>query len=567
MRLNELRGLHPRTAELLEKDAAYEGTAYEHLAPWEPFYALIDDCMCYLPQAQRAPSVQVGLVKDKVDSLLQKLAGEDKWATISVVEEAETTSDDARQVDDDSDDALAIATADLLALRPRQATILPLKDLALKGSGIFGFTAEPSGLNPALLYLPTQWCDAVLNSQVDGLKSESYATWLVNHVDGADAFLDVDGEGDNRRAFLKPVEGADPLDLAFLTMQWRRDEEILDGQGHKRTVSTWFRRDYLADVIIDYDSITVEESASTLQVWKAEPLKPHRWGLIPFVWMVPDGTEPGELDGEPMIGRQFMSMAKAADYTASKRDTAYSYNAFPRLGITDGKLEGEFQANPREGTNRDFAAGDPGAFLRIESRRQGTNASVQLLETTGAAIEKGIEHGTQLRKEASQLSGIQEIGRQDGAGAMSGTAVQRLQEPTVAVVKAYRSPIEEGWNLLWRKLSEVTGKHKGTALSWLWPAVLTMTAEDVQLWAQALLVARGGPFITQKTATLMFGTAIGLEDPEAEWAAIEEEGPMMDTSKPPGQKPPPADDPNADDLNDPDPDDEDGDDDGDDGSA
>ena len=327
-------------------------------------------------------------------------------------------------------------------------------------------------------------------------------------------------------------------------MQWRRDEEILDEQGHKRTQTIWYRRDYLRDVIVEFEPLVVAENAGAVHDYKPRlPLRPHRWGLLPLVWVRPEGADPGDLDGDPLISPQFMTMAEAADYTASRRDTAYGYNAFPRMAITDGKLEGEFQSNPKEGTNRDFAAGDPGAMLRIESRRQG-NASIALLETTGAAIEKGIEHGNQLRKDASQLSGIQEIGREDGAGALSGTAVQRLQEPTTAVVKAFRSVVEDAWGLLWEKLSSVTGRHAGTALDWLWPPVITPTAEDMQLIAAALIVARSGPFITHKTAAIMFGTAMGLDDPEAEWRAIEEEGPALPSLTAPGLNTPkdPADD-------------------------
>ena len=173
MRLNALRGTHPRTALLLKAEAAYRGTQYRHLLPWTPFYALIDSCMVYLPEAQREPAVQVGLVRDKVDTLLQKISGEDKWATVKVVDPETATDEEGEEQDADE---LVQAKADFDALKPRRHTIKPLKDLALKGSAVLGFSVDESGQNPAVMTLPTEWCDAVFNSQVSGEKASAPST-------------------------------------------------------------------------------------------------------------------------------------------------------------------------------------------------------------------------------------------------------------------------------------------------------------------------------------------------------------------------------------------------------
>lgn len=523
-RLNELRGLHPRTAMLLDRESAYRGTQYDHLQPWEPFYTLIGDCMCYIPKAQRAPAVQVGLVRKTVDALLRRVAGVGKFARLTVVNEDDELDDAIASPEGGTEtvDALAQLTADLNAMKVRKSVILPLRDLALKGSGIIGFTAEPNGKGARLAYLPTEWCDAVLNSQVGGEKSKGYGTWLLNHVPGIESHVVSKPDKDGVVAYLKAAEG-EPLDVAFVTYQWRNDEEVIGKSGDKTTRTTWHRRDYLRDVIIDYEPLVFDDAAAMLAEFKPTlPLRPHKWGVVPFAWMRPDGTPPGDLDGPAMITPQFMSVARAADYTATMRDTAYAYNAFPRLALVDAKLEGEFQANPKDGTNRDFAAGDPGAFLRIESRRQGT-ADVKVLETTGAAIDKGLAHGDRLRKDAVHLSGVQDIDEDENDGALSGTAVQRKQEPTVATVEAYRSTLEDGIDLVWWKLRRAIGSARDTQVSFLWPSPLTQTSDDAESWGRALVGAKAGGLVSHKTAVKKFAAVIGVEDAEAEFEAIQAE--------------------------------------------
>jgi hypothetical protein len=546
MKLTQMRGLHPRTERLLERDAAYEGTRYAHLDPWEPFYGVTSTgAFKYKPKRLRAPSVQAGLVKGKVNGVKRRISGEDKWATIS----ASTEGEDGTVVTGTTE--LKARTKVLKDLDLRQHVILPLQDLLLKGSAVLGFSKDENG-NPVIRYLPTQWCDAVFNSQVEGVRARSYANWLLDNVKDIETHLEVEGAGRDATASLKPVVGADPLDLAFLTYQWRVDEEILGEDGTKKTVITWRRRDYLPDVIIEYRPIVIRASDEKVKEWEALPLEPHHEGMVRFVWWRPEGTEPGQLDGTPLIGDIEMGISKQADYAETQRGSAYDYTAFPRMAVIDGKLEGEFQGNPRDSTKRNFSAGDPGALFRVKSQGAGVTASVQLLETSGEAIDKGILHAEKIRRDMGRVTSVEDLDR-DQAGAMSGTAVQRLQEPLTAVVTQYRSDVERHIQMLWDKISDSTGQAR-TVLLFSWPAVLTLTAEDLTAWATGYTVARGSKLLSHRTAVIEFATKIGVEDPEAEWEAIEGEGDMMDTSTPMGGGDPddPDDADDADEEDDPD---------------
>jgi hypothetical protein len=308
---------------------------------------------------------------------------------------------------------------------------------------------------------------------------------------------------------------------------------------------TWHRRDYLRDVIIEYQPITIEAGDDSMKKFKPVlPLDPHGWGVVPFAWMRPDGTPPGDLDGPALITPQFMSVARAADYSATMRDTAYAYNAFPRIALVDADLNAK--GGPPGQTQHDFASGDPGAFMSVKSGRQG-NGDVKLLETTGAAIDKGLSHGDQLRKDGANLSGVHDLAEDENAGAMSGTAVQRRQEPTVATVQEYRAVIVDGLNLVWWKLRRVVGGRQDTKVVFTWPAALTQTAEDATMWAQALVGAHSGGLISHETAVKKFAGVIGTEDAEAELERINEEkdereAKMLEqmTQTVPGQPTPPG---------------------------
>ncbi len=534
-----LRGLDHRTSELLERQAWFEGTNYDHLFPWEPFYGPVskdaegnfafsghshrhrhlqrefnNGPIKYRPKRIRKPGIQIGLVREKVDRIRQEITGDDKWATITPAAEAET-----------------FETLDV-----RQAMALPVQDVALKGSGVVGFLVKEDGTLESR-YLETEWCDAIFINQVHQERARALAEEYRDMLPPAELVkLQLPPKPDTRRDPALPVpEVGDGLDLAHLRYQWRRDEEVMRDH-HKETVITVFRRDYLPHVTIDYEPIVVNQGDQQVSGWKPVlPLEPHGFGVVPFVWMRPEGTAPGEMEGPATITRQFITVAKAADYAESFRHSAFEYNAFPRIHLHDVKLLDEFNASPEGRTNRNVPLGDPGVFLRTStSGKSGSPGSVNLLETSGTAIRVGIEHSAKLRDHADRLSGLREFDQSEAAGAMSGVALERMAAPRIAVIQSFRKIVADAVQLLWQKALIALGKSGSPELDIVWPRPLELSAEDANAWATVYTALRAGGLITLETAVTRMLGLLGVQNIPDEITKLEAEAAALPPPPMPG---------------------------------
>lgn len=499
MQANAMRGLDSRTAKMLDRQAWYEGTNYDHLSPWEPYYSQDSNGVVkYLPKRYRAPSVMLGMVREKVDRLRQELTGTDKWARVTVVSS------------DDDEGSSEMFKEQLDEFDLRKSIGLPIQDVGLKGSGILGFIVTDDG-TIAPRYLETEWCDAILANQANSQKSRQVAEEYESI--GIDLGLQSSA-GSLNDAVLPVPDGSDGLDVIYLRYQWRVDEEIM--VGHRmETVITWYRRDYLPDFTVDFEPIRVRQVDEEVKDWKPLPFEPHDFGVVPFVWIRPEGTQPGDLDGPSIINEQVLSLAKAADYSESFRQSAYEYNAFPRIWMHDTKLIDEFGSRPDGQTNRTVPIGDPGAFLRTKSSStsgDGSASRVELLESEGDIIQKGIDHSAKLRENADRLTGLREFDRSMSLGALSGTALQRLMAPKIAVIKSYRTVIEDSLSLLWTKISIATGMGVGTRLSFSWPRIIEVSADDALAWAQTYTSMIESGLISRETAAKQMATLLSLED-------------------------------------------------------
>lgn len=523
-----LRGLDHRTEELLERQAWFEGTNYDHLFPWEPFYGPVsrdgggrgafsghahrhrhlkqefnDGPIKYRPKRLRAPGIQIGLVREKVDRIRQEITGENKWASITPVAEAET-----------------FESFDL-----RNAMTLPVQDVALKGSGVVGFLVKEDGTLESR-YLETEWCDAIFINQVHQERARALADEYREMLPPEELVkLQLPPKPETRRAPALPApEIGDGLDLAHLRYQWRHDEEVMRDH-HKETVITVFRRDYMSHVTIEYEPIVVNQGDQQVSGWKPVlPLKPHDFGIVPFVWMRPEGTAPGEMEGPATITRQFITVAKAADYAESFRHSAFEYNAFPRVHLHDVKLLDEFNANPEGRTNRNVPIGDPGMFLRTStSGKSGVPGTVKLMETSGAAIRVGIEHSAKLRDHADRLSGLREFDQSEAAGTLSGVALERMAAPRIAVIQAFRRMAADAVQLLWQKALIALGKSASPELDIVWPRPLELSAEDANAWATVYTALRQGGLITLETAVTRMLGLLGVQNIKDEIAKLEKE--------------------------------------------
>ena len=294
------------------------------------------------------------------------------------------------------------------------------------------------------------------------------------------------------------------------------------------TVITWHRTVYLPDVIIDYHPIQL--SANTDKPPAFEPVLPivaHGWGLVPAVWVTPALTRPGAIDGPSFLTPQVRSIAQAADYTESHTQTASDYSCAPQMLMLD-----VLDADATEGAvNNPDARGaqipaTPSKVLMMRSTDTTQGGSVEFLEVTGAGPAVGHARLEHLAKRMADLTGIV-ANDPDGGGVLSGTALKRRLEPTLARVDAYRGPLEDAIVLLMDKALRVLAIESQAlgveAVEVSWPDVVEPTAEDVLALANAFGAAVAQGVFPRGAAVREFATRLGRDDGDALAVEVESE--------------------------------------------
>lgn len=490
------RGFTARQSRLLDLEAVYEGTQYDDLLPWEPATRVIGGVERFVLCCERKPAIQVGIVTDKVDKLLDRLVGEGRVPTLV-------------EVPDGIETVLVeqVGIADIL--------LLAAKDLIVKGAAAAGFARLPDKRFEPLI-LDVTWCEPIFVAQA----GDRRAFEIRDELAEMGIALPASAEGDA----LAVPPGAESHDLCFLRYEYPFTRDERDGSTATKTKHYRRRVDYLPHAIIAYEDVPVDEhNVDVPPAWKPLPVRPHNWGVVPIAWARSRGARPGESEGPSLITSAVESLARAMDYAESMKHDAVKLVAWPQLAEIDldnivdrinaeNSLDGRVAATPSS----------PAAVLRYRSRI-GMKGDVKILETTGSGIEAARKHVDDLRGHADRVTGVLEHDQSEAAGALSGTALERMLEPTIARVNAYRAALGAMLVTLAKKIGVVMREDASKA-SVRWPRVVAMTPADLQAAAQALSTAAGGAaVISQKTAVELFAKLAELPDAEDELARLEED--------------------------------------------
>ena len=490
-------GLTPRQQRLLDLEAIYEGTYYDALKPWNPGVEMVNGFLQRVPCDERAPSVQVGAVTEKVDKLLDKLVAQGKMPQISGI----------------SDRLETILTEEI---NLEESLYLPTLDLVVKGSGCLGFV-RPDGKTFEPLQLDPVWCEPVLVMHAGGAR----AAQIAEELERLGVRLPTPQPGN----YLFVPEGAWRDDVVFLRHEFVWEEELSSSySGVPGTTVRWRRRrDYLPTMILEYEDVRVlSEDAREVRWELSSPPRPHNWGTVNAVWVRARGARPEDVDGPSFIRPALQKLDKAADLAASRLDDSVASIAWPQLIERDVK-DVVAEANEANGyydqNTQSPLSSEVRRYRSMDSTKPG---EVKILEVSGEGAKVGREHVAELMKHVDRLTGIRDIDPQLAAGTLSGVAIERMMETTIARVNAYRGRVSELIRYLAWKIGRVIGED-ASGIRIDWPPIVSPTAVELGELGEKLMRAAGGPVVSVETAAKIFAGAAGLEDVNAEVEALNRE--------------------------------------------
>ena len=512
--LTALRGLSPRHEHRLTLEALVAGTLYDQALNYD-WAQDQDSAGAYRKARDRRPLVQSGLAAEKFRGLLDKLVGRRVFPAVGGA--------------DGTGEGVVEALSDVVKAMGLAASLPRCAEGLLYGSGVMGFhwldgagRLEDAGLDAT-------WATPIYTAQADGpaanalaARLSEYAPEHVEHVPSED--------GRPERWRLRPADGdPDSLDLAALVHEWRVDSEVKRGDGIAAdTMITWYRRVYLPHVIIEYHSITIGQDTDRPPRFEPVlPLEPHGWGLIPAVWVTPALTRPGAIDGPSFLSPQVRSLAQAADYTESHTQTAADYSCAPQLLELDVESDTRTEASLHATASGTEIPATPTSVIQMRTSGSADHqGSVTLLEATGDGPAVGHSRLEHLARRVADLTGVI-ANDPDGGGVLSGTALKRRLEPTLARVDAYRGPLEDGVVLLVSKALRVLGlEGAGIGVGEVvvsWPEIVEPTAEDILALANAFGAAAAQGVFPRAAAVREFAARLGRDDGDKLAAEVEGE--------------------------------------------
>lgn len=486
--LNALRGLSPRQQRLLNLEALVEGTGYDDLEAWDATTTQ----GVPLPCCKRKPSVQIGILVEKVAKLTRRLSGKSSFPAIDGVE----------SIQDELDE-----------LRLKRVLPLPTRDLLVKGSAALGFARLGSAASGRFeaLYLESEWCEPIFVAKAGGERAEQVAAEL--SALGVPLTPPADGD------FLFAPPDADSHDVCFVRYEWIVDEELAGTEygTPRETKRTRHRRDYLPNAIVEYKPVEILEGDEKAPEWQlAGKPRPHNWGVVPVVWARSPMAKPGDVDGPSFLSPEIRSISTAADYTESLANDSVKKIAWPQLALIDLKdkvAEVNRELNPL--LPQPSPTSSSAEVMEFKSSHQTQQGKAQILEINGAGPKVAAEHVERLQAHADRLTGLVEFDQGEAAGTLSGVALERMMEPLISTVDEWRGPLEDMLVLLCRKLAHVLGQEVDPVVRW--PRVIAVTPADLAAAATALSTATGGqPVMSQETGAKLFAQLAEIEDADEE---------------------------------------------------
>lgn len=534
--LSALRGLDERQRAMLDLRAIYAGSQYERVTiegqdqpalPWD-----MDTLPSgsRVPASHRKPMIQIGVPDDVVDRIVDLAIGEGRFPAIEVEGDPKGR---LREVMLGGDDL------ELAFHAPEQ-----LVDLCVVGSLAVGFShpVDPDGFSrwEPLLFEP-EWCETVFAGEREQARSRELAA-EVEGIEGSGV------ESDDAGPIFAMQEGARSDDLVFLRYQWPVAEERASTAAgvSNQDVIVWHRRDYTTTAIIEYKPVVVQEGVELLPSFVPKPVEPHGWGVVPIQWAKARGGRRGSTEGDSIYSEALQSLSAAADRSASFWTQAAHVSGSPTLieiDVQDDVQDALMLADSPKAS--ELVAVGPKSVLRYSTA--GTKPDVRFLEIGGAgpaALQENTDKLVDLAYETARVA------RHDPdrlKGVLSGTALERLNEPTVALAQGYRAILGRAWRLLASKLAvamQAEGEPVNAAefdISLRWPRVYKLTAADLQQWAQALALAIQAGTVSRETAIGIMASTLDIEDAEAEVETImADRGGMFGNGGGAPPQPPPA---------------------------
>jgi hypothetical protein len=330
-----------------------------------------------------------------------------------------------------------------------------------------------------------------------------------------------------------------------IVYQHQREEPTASGAVRKRWY--WYRRVIDAQRDVVFREVPVIPGRAPEWVEDPEKTVEHRLGFCPVDWWrtMPDCAD--AIDGQAVIDPQVYPLLDAVNYTLSQRDKAVNYGCNPQP-IRTGVDEAD-----RDALNK--------APENIWDLPQG--ADFKFAEIAGPGVQRATEHVQDLARRFLEAVRVVLMDPQALTGDISGRVLELIHTQMIALASDLRAELgDEGYcGLLalalrlvatlvqrgedvWIPGARAAGKllvESQLAGPWLdppialaWPAWFAPSAQEQQTRVQSVLSAVG-KLITDRTAVREVAEVFHVEDPDAEYEALE--GAEDESQEPKGDAP------------------------------
>jgi hypothetical protein len=364
-----------------------------------------------------------------------------------------------------------------------------------------------------------------------------------------------------------------------------------------------FRRDITeAEYVVYRDTPVISGETSRFERDEAATVR-HDLGFCPARWIKNLADEhAGDIDGCSLYGEAELPEFDALNFALSQRHRGIKYWGIPQpweSGVDDGDGPAPVgrgaAPSPREPVTHDpytspAWAPQPASRIRTSAARpqapdqvwsfRNKDVKLGLLETTGAAFDAATKHVLDLRSRLIETLNVVFFDPKDaGTGEISGKALALLHAPLLALVDELRDcwwPEGLGAIVQLAMRMVATLGHRGTILLpgvaevatilqrflvplgsgvvWIpppmqpvWGAYFSPSAAETETSVQTATEAKTAGHITKRTAAAYVAADFGVQDVDAELAAVDvetDEEPMPPTERgPAAEQPKPEDGP------------------------
>lgn len=443
-----------------------------------------------VPLSQRKPSIRTGFGSSLVDRQVTLLIGEGQLPTVRVV---------------DPDGATLEAATDAWQRLADRVNFWGLIEeavppwLSTGSSCIAAYVPKPKRLSVTSYY----------SFQAEPvLVSDLYET--------SGRRLPISKQQKEMLQVVAEREGLDDQEIVFLQTKSVWIEEDPTDFGLQRV---WLsRRDFWPDRVITYEDVDVTNWDLTQKLPSGNPqIIKHDLGFVPAVWMR-NGRVKDEIDGVSMFAGSGDAL-DAIDRMRSQTVRGATYHGDGTLGPKDSEAAGTLNG-----------LGDE--IIEVGVKRV-LPVPMEVVGIDGNGQRVQIEVTRELKEDVQNRMGVRLQDPEKISGALAASALEQLDQTTVASTQKRRKPLGYAITTLAKyilRLARKAGLEKPADLpedphAWNvvaeWPAVYAANVHDKLEAANAGAAAKGS--ITEKTITRYVAGVWGSADPDQEADHMEEE--------------------------------------------